>query len=281
MTGIEIYKLVTHGTFPGRCIQPRLVETHISWVVLCEEFVFKIKKPIHYPFLDFSTLEQRRFYCDREVELNNRLAADLYVDVLPVRKKENSWAIGGKEGEILDYAVRMKRLESRQQMDVLLRDNKVYRSDIINLAGHIAEFHKQTKIIDKKEVADVGKKFNDLINEKDFLQTALGHYCNDMIEKAISKSDGFLARHLSLLQSRLRLGWFRDCHGDLHTRNIFLLPRPVIFDCIEFNDDYREIDVLNEVAFLCMDLDASERPDLSELFINTYNSILPAMTSEG
>jgi aminoglycoside phosphotransferase family enzyme len=126
----------------------------------------------------------------------------------------------------------------------------------------------------------VSAKFNDLLAEKDFLKSELGFYCSGLIDSAISKSDAFTEKYMHLLQARLRAGWFRDCHGDLHTRNIFLLPRPVIFDCIEFNDDYRQIDVLNEVAFLCMDLDAAERPDLSELFINTYNSLLPTIKTE-
>lgn len=280
MLGSEIYKLMMHGAFPGECIQPKLVETHISWVILCDEFVFKIKKPIHYSFLDFSTLELRKFYCEREVELNKRLAPDIYIDVLPVRKLDNSFRIGSGEGEIIDYAVRLKRLDSGRQMDVLLRENRVYRSDILNLAISVAAFHQQAEVVHNKDVVDLSAKFNDLLHEKDFLKSELGFYCSGLINNAIIKSDAFTKMHIHLLQARQRSGWFRDCHGDLHTRNIFLLPRPVIFDCIEFNDDYRQIDVLNEVAFLCMDLDAAERPDLSELFINTYNSVLSAMKTE-
>jgi aminoglycoside phosphotransferase family enzyme len=274
----EIDSLVLHGSFPDPCYLPKLIETHISWLVLCNNFAFKIKKPIHYSFLDFSTLQKRKFFCEREVELNRRTTPDMYIDVLPVMRSEGKFHVGRADGEVFDYAVRMKRMDNSKQMDVLVRENKIDRTDVINLALQVAAFHRDAITIYDKAVINLSAKFNDLTSEKEFLGHELGHFSNDIIGRAISQSDRFLKRNLDRLDQRMQSGLFRDCHGDLHTRNIFLLPQPVIFDCIEFNDSYRHIDVLNEVAFLCMDLDASERPDLAELFIKTYNSSFPVVT---
>jgi hypothetical protein len=100
------------------------------------------------------------------------------------------------------------------------------------------------------------------------------------IDRAIDSSDAFIEKHQGLFTTRLKAGFFRDCHGDLHSRNIFLLPDPQPFDCIEFNDEYRQIDVLNEVAFLCMDLDAFGRTDLADLFLDYYNTLFPTIRRE-
>jgi aminoglycoside phosphotransferase family enzyme len=115
-----------------------------------------------------------------------------------------------------------------------------------------------------------------LEDQKEFLSEQLGDKYKEIINHAIKVSDSFIEKK-DLLAARLRDGFYRDCHGDLHSRNIFLLPAPVPFDCIEFNDDFRQIDVLNEVAFLCMDLDAFDRKDLSDLFIEDYNLSFPAI----
>ena len=166
-------------------------------------------------------------------------------------------------------------------MDHLLIKDKVTKSDIKNLSEKIADFHRHTEIIYKKDFLKIRQDFNDLKEEKEFLTDQLGSKYGDIIDHAIEVSDSFIEKSKELLAARLHKGFYRDCHGDLHSRNIFLLPAPLPFDCIEFNDDFRQIDVLNEVAFLCMDLDAFERKDLSDLFIDYYNRFFPAIkTSE-
>jgi hypothetical protein len=280
MTREQINKLLLKGKRPKNCGQPELIETHISWVVVCDCFVYKIKKPVQYSFLDFSTLEKRRYYCQRELELNKRFTDDIYLDVQPVRETPCRLFIGGEEGQIVDYAVKMRKLDREKQMDILLQNNKVTHSDILNLAEKIATFHKGTQIIYQKDVLDVQMKFNDLEEERNFLQEHLNSNSTSIINQAIDTSNAFIERNQCLLAKRLQAGLFRDGHGDLHSRNIFLLPTPQPFDCIEFNDDYRQIDVLNEVAFLCMDLDAFGRHDLSELFFNAYNTLFPVVKTE-
>lgn len=278
MTREQIDSLLNKGKFPEFNGRPGFIETHISWVLLCGDMVYKIKKPLLYSFLDFSTLEKRKYYCDREIVLNKRLTENIYIDVQPVREITDGFYIGSEEpGEITDYAVRMRRVDSSRQMDLLLPDNKVTASDMERLAKKIAGFHAGTAIIYQKDLMDIQKKFTDLENEKDFLRENSGIRSMEIISRAITASNVFMGNNSELLAARQKAGFFRDCHGDLHSRNIFLLPDPQPFDCIEFNDDYRQIDVLNEVAFLCMDLDAFNRQDLSDIFLNYYNQFFNSM----
>jgi aminoglycoside phosphotransferase family enzyme len=276
MTKEEIDKIILRGDSK----KPELIETHISWVLLGEQFVFKIKKPIKYSFLDFSTLGNRQYYCKREIELNRRLTTGIYLDVQPVREIDGAAFIGGEKGDVIDYAVRMQKIDRSMQMDILLSNDNVSADDIRKLAKKIADFHKRTRVIHEKNLESFRTEFNDLSSEKKYLSEYLPPSVCGIIDQALGVSDRFLEQSRNFLNARLTEGFFRDCHGDLHTRNIFLLPDPQPFDCIEFNDDFRAIDVLNEVAFLCMDLDALERRDLSELFLRCYNIILPIANTE-
>jgi len=280
MTKEQVNKLLLEGEFFENSDKAELIETHISWVFLCDRFVYKIKKPIKYSFLDFSTIEKRKFFCNREIELNRRLTDGIYLDVQTIKEKSYKIFIGEGEGEIIDYAVRMRKLDKTLQMDSLLLNNKVTHFDILNLAKKIATFHKNASVIYQKDFMDVQKMFNDLEAEREFLGNHLGINSSRIISHAIDFSNKFIEANKGLLANRLESGFFKDCHGDLHSRNIFLLPSPQPFDCIEFNDDYRQIDVLNEVAFLCMDLDAFGRQDLSDLFLKHYNNLFPSMITK-
>lgn len=276
----QIERLLYEGEFPETSHQKELVETHISWVILCDEFVYKIKKPVLYSFLNFSTIALRKHFCEREIELNRRLSKDLYLEVVPVMASNGYYSIGKQEGDVIDYAVKMRKLDPEKQMDVLLAKNKVGLMDIKNLAKRIVAFHSDAKVTYKKDVLDLKTEFNELDTVKKYLSENTDLNTCNRIDNAIEKSNIFLNSNTDLLEKRLRSGFFRDCHGDLHTRNIFLLPTPQPFDCIEFNDDYRQIDVLNEIAFLCMDLDALHRKDLSNLFIKHYNLLFPVMRNK-
>lgn len=271
MTKEQIDILVGQGEFPEAACRPELIETHISWVLICTRYVYKIKKPVRYPFLDFSTLEKRKYFCEKEIRLNKRLTDHIYIDVQPVTEAQGHLAIGKQEGSIIDYAVCMHKVDRSRQMDVLLLKGAVTKADLRDLARKVAYFHKTTGLIRQKDLMDIPRKFNDLKDEIPWLQQQPGSTAGAVISHAIKFSGSFMEQHRHLLQSRQQAGLFRDCHGDLHSKNIFLLDTPQPFDCIEFNDDFRQIDVLNEVAFLCMDLDAFGRHDLSDLFLEYYN----------
>jgi len=277
MTQEEIDSLLAHGDFPEPTSQRQLVTTHISWVIVCDRFVYKIKKPITYSFLDFSTLERRKFYCEQEIVLNKRLTQGIYLEVVPIHMTKGGLQIGGQEGTIVEYALKMHKMDPDKQMDLLITKDKVQFADIENLAVCIANFHKAATIIRKKDVLEIKDKFNDLVSVRNFLAMEIGSEMRTIIDKAITVSDLFLQKNEVLLKDRLKLGYYRDGHGDLHTRNIFLLPTPQPFDCIEFNDEYRQIDVLDEVAFLCMDLESLDKKQFSERFIEHYNALFPVM----
>ena len=273
MTKEEIDNIVLPGDFAVQMSKPQLIETHISWVFLDERFAYKIKKPIKYSFLDFSTIELRKYYCEREIELNKRLTENIYIDVQPIRKDGNQYFISGTTGTVVDYAVRMKKQDTNKQMNVLLKNNQITPDHIMSLAQKIARFHKNANIIYNIYAGDIQEKFNDLENELNYIDKHLGSGCSKIITHALTTSKAFNKKYKLLIKSRTAAGFCRDCHGDLHSRNIFIQDTPQPFDCIEFNDEFRQVDVLNENAFLCMDLDSFGRQDLSEIYVNAYNEI--------
>ena len=276
----EIDELNLHGTYKGKLLKGKLVETHISWVILTKQFAFKIKKEMQYSFLNFSSLEKRKFYCHRELFLNSRFS-DIYKEVLPIKKEGNHLYIGAGKGKTIEYTVRMKRLQTARQMNLLLAKNRVNKEQIKVLAKKIADFHRGAEIIHTPfNKTEAKNKFNDILNVKDWIKINLGNACVDSIEKGVMSSNAFLDQNEQCIEKRVAEGFCRDGHGDLHSKNIFLYKDPIIFDCIEFNDDFRQMDVLNEVAFFCMDLEAFQRKDLSKIFMETYLALFPCMKSQ-
>jgi aminoglycoside phosphotransferase family enzyme len=267
----EIEKLAVSGIFPSKLDKPRLKETHISWVILTKRYAYKIKKPLKFSFLDFSTIEKRKYYCEKEVQLNKRLAGKMYLKAVPIFCNNETFSFKREDGKLIDYAVLMNRMDTGKEMDKLLKEGQVSRAAIKRLAKQIAAFHRGATVIKRKFDADgLKQKFNDLQSVLEFVYEHLGHALAGIIPKAIEKSSRFLDNHKTYLDERSLRCFIRDVHGDLHSGNIFLYREPVVFDCIEFNDSLRQIDILDEVAFLCMDLEAFHRHDLSKLFYESY-----------
>lgn len=267
----EIEQLRECESFRGQREKSALIETHISWVIMTDQHAYKIKKPVKATFLDFSSLEKRKYYCEQEVILNKRLAPQMYLNVVPIFGRGNTVSLNQQDGEVIDYAVLMKRMDTAKEMDKLLKENKVNRPMIKKLAAKISAFHLQATVIKKKSQIDNQQEwFNDLSTVQPFVRENLGDHYAAIIQQAIEKSDKFLNNYKAYLAERSLQGYVRDLHGDLHTSNIFLYEDPVIFDCIEFSDELRQIDVLDEIAFLCMDLEAYGRPDLSAYFHQNY-----------
>lgn len=256
-----------------------LIETHISWVILTEAFVYKIKKPVKFSFLDFSTLDQRKYYCEREILLNNRLTTGIYLEVLPIRKTpEDQFSITSKKGEITDYTVKMTRLDTSQQMNILLTKHLVQPQHMDQIAAQLATFHASSaKAGPPPDIAEMQQDFADIDKIKNFLSTHLGKTNEVLLEKAILFSEAFLKAQQKRIMARYEEGFVIDGHGDLHSKNIFLLDQPVIFDCIEFNDHFRYLDILNELAFLCMDLDAYGQANLGAHLMEKYNTLHPIL----
>ncbi len=266
-----IERILSEGIFPHPFPGRQLVETHLSYIVLGRSFAYKFKKEIKYSFLDFSTMEQRKYFCEREVLLNNRFTKGLYLGVVTVRQHGSEIRVDGTEGKVIDYAIKMKRLKDDRQMHRMLERNQVTQKHIGDIASNLRKFHQHTTIIHKPfDRAVFSARFNDLQSVSAFIGTALGPAAADIISNAVRKSDAFLKSHQDFFAKRVDDGWVRDCHGDLHSRNIFLYARPILFDCIEFNDEFRQIDILDELAFFCMDLEAAGFGDLSKSFMTFY-----------
>jgi aminoglycoside phosphotransferase family enzyme len=267
----EINELASRGFFQRRPLNGKVEEKHISWVILTKGHAFKIKKPLKLSFLDFSTLKLRKHFCDREVTLNKRFT-NIYQRVIPIRKVGGGqWHIGGKVKNVADYAVQMKRLMSGKRMDNLLKRRVVNANSIRALAKIISRFHKNATVIDLPfNMADARNTFNDIFSTRRVILKNLGPPYAKIIDQSVRWSNSFLKVHAKRLQQRIECGFKRDVHGDLHSGNIFLYRKPVLFDCIEFSDKYRQIDLLYELAFLSMDLEAFRRRDLATVLVSTY-----------
>ena len=277
----QIQQIIHNHAFPGGQGPAELVQTLISWVILTPQYAFKIKKPVQFPFLDFSKLEKRREFCQAEVRLNNRLTEGIYLGVLPVRLSGAACRIGGTEGEITDYAVQMVRLDNRRQMSRLLRSGGVTPEDMQQLARQLAVFHTFTdKVRTPFDKAAAQADFEDILKVRRTVEVRFGRQSAELLDRAVTFSDRFLDAHADRLEQRIRSGLFLDGHGDLHSNNIFLLDEPVIFDCIEFNEHLRRVDALNEVAFLCMDLNFYGRDDLESIFLDAYTREFPAVRND-
>jgi len=273
MNSRQIDILLHEGIFPHPFLNRELVETHISYVLLGSGFAYKFKKSIRYSFADFSTLAKRKYYCEREVVLNNRLSKGLYLGVVPVYQQASQLIVDGKEGKIIDYAVKMKRLQGAKQMHLMLGEGLVTEKHIRQLATMIRTFHARAEVIHTTFQQDhFAARFNDLLSVSEFVQSALGPKYVSILKKAVRISDAFLHNHRELFMNRFQKGYVRDVHGDLHSRNIFLYAQPIIFDCLEFNDEFRKTDVLDELAFFCMDLDSEGYFALSKVFTDHYFS---------
>ena len=281
MTQAQVEQLVQTQNLREMGTSLDLIETHISWLLLGAEHVLKIKKPVKFSFLDFSSLEKRKYYCQEEVRLNRRLSPSMYLGVIPIRTFAGRILAGENEGEIIDYAVLMRRMDESRQMDRLLRKDQVTLEHMEGLANQLSRFHIAAKQIKTPlELEQMQADFADILSIKPQLQALLGKRAVDSIEKIVKAAVAFLEEHAFQLYVRKMQGWTIDGHGDLHARNIFLLDSPVIFDCIEFGDHFREVDVLDELAFLCMDLNFYRREHLEEHFLQRYLRLNSCMSGE-
>ncbi len=256
-----------------------LFETHISWVLLTGEYVYKIKKPVDFGFLDFSTLEKRRFYCEEELRINRRLAPQLYLDVVPVCGSPDTPHIDGT-GAVFEYAVKMRQFDPQKTFDELLAHNALTLPIIDETAAVIAGFHQQIAIAGANTHFGTPDAIAQLVLENfEQLEQTLADTTNaDDIHKACKAlrrwSQAQCEKLRVTFQHRKRAGFIRECHGDLHLRNIVLCNNQVIpFDGIEFNANLRWIDVMSELAFLLMDLDDHQQKKLSRQLLNRYLSL--------
>lgn len=248
------------------------LETHISWVLLAGDYAYKIKKAVDLGFLDFSTLEKRRFYCTEELRLNRRLAPGLYLEVVPISGSVERPDLNGP-GPAIEYAVKMRRFPQSCLLDQVLLRGELTPETIDAIARRIADFHARTAIADNESSFGTPERTHLPVTENFAQIRPRLRDKEDLIrldklerwseQEYQSRTDAFAARKAR--------GLVRECHGDLHLGNMTLLDGEVVpFDCIEFSDNLRWIDVISEAAFLVMDLQDRGRPDLARRFLNAY-----------
>jgi aminoglycoside phosphotransferase family enzyme len=247
-----------------------LVQTHISVVFLTRNLVYKVKKAVNFGFLDFTTLEKRRFFCEKELELNRRLCGDMYLEVVPINKADAVKIKG--EGETVEYAVKMKRMPQEKIMSKLLEENKVDDRLVDRIAKIITEFHSKAetnmRISEFGSLAAIGTNWKENYDQtKEFIGKTIS---NEDFKLIRTRINNFMKQNAPLFEKRVKEGRIRDCHGDIHSGNIFVADRIYIFDAIEFNERFRYSDVASDVAFLAMDLDYKERADLSNFLVEKY-----------
>jgi aminoglycoside phosphotransferase family enzyme len=266
----EVNKLASGGIFSEVHLHGHVIETHISWVILSDNLAFKIKKPVKLSFLDFSTLALRKKYCRRELSLNKQWS-NIYKKVLPIRNTGGQFTIGGSKGRIVDYAVVMRRVSERLRMDLLLGKNKVSIAQLKDIAAHLAVVHSKARKVKRPfSIRYARNLFNDIGKLADLERKIGGKPMLAFIERSVAWSNKFIDDHQQRFQWRIQQGFQRDVHGDLHSGNIFLEHRPVIFDCIDFNNRYRQIDILYEIAFLAMDIEAFGHSPLAKVLVKEY-----------
>ncbi|MEK7321739.1 MAG: AAA family ATPase [Pseudomonadota bacterium] len=269
---ILIEALQNPACYPHPVTAVRRVETHISWVLLTGDYAYKIKKPVAFGFLDFSSLAQRRHCCEEELRLNRRLAPELYLAVLPITGTPAAPRLGGV-GEAIEYAVQMREFPQEAQLDRVLARGELGAARIAALAETLAAFHS-TAVVAKagghygsaeavwQPVAQNFAQIRPRLAVRDEL---------DQLDALQHWSETAFASLRGVFTQRQQTGHIRECHGDAHLGNIALLDgRPVLFDCIEFNPELRWIDVMSEIAFLTMDLHDRGRPDLARRVLNDY-----------
>jgi aminoglycoside phosphotransferase family enzyme len=250
--------------------QIELKQTHISYVFLTRNFVYKVKKAVDFGFLDFSTLEKRRFFCEKELDLNRRLCGDMYIEVAPITISDVVKING--EGTPVEYAVKMKRIPEEKIMTRLLEEGKIDQKLVDRMAKIIAEFHKKAE--GSKNIGEFGslpmieRNWRENFEQtEEFFGETISPESYQLIQERIDK---FMSNNRTLFARRVIENRIRECHGDIHSGNIFIAEKIYIFDAIEFNERFRYCDVASEVAFLAMDLDFKERSDLSNFLVDRY-----------
>jgi uncharacterized protein len=268
-----IQQMLVPEFYPHPVTMPiKLMQTHASYVLLTGDFAYKLKKPVNFGFLDYSTVTNRHNFCDEEIRLNQRGAKELYLGVLPISKQSHQYQFG-TEGEIVDYAVKMVQFPQSALLSNMFESGAITPSDIEEMGQVVAQFHANAQT--NAHISSFGTvaKIKQSI-DNNYLQTEqyIGRsQTQQQYIETKAYTDRFLLEYEQLLLDRIAGGFIRECHGDLHLRNICRWHQKILlFDCIEFNEPFRFVDTMYDVAFAVMDLEARGRKDLANRFLNTY-----------
>lgn len=267
-----IRALLDPRRYPEPAAKVDLVETHASWLLLAGNFAYKIKKPVVLPFLDYGTLERRRACCASELRLNRRFAPDLYLAVVPIAEGSEGPQVGGT-GRVVEYAVKMRRFAESGRLDRLCAHRQLHAGHISELAASVAAFHE------KAAIAPPATRFGQpelvraqVLDNFSVLDTMLPDGpIQAQVTSLATWTQSEFDRLASRLAARRSSGRVRECHGDLHLGNLVLIgSRVTLFDCIEFSEDLRWVDVASEIAFTYIDLLGHQQPALAGWFLSEW-----------
>lgn len=268
-----IQQMLQPGFYPHPVTEPiELIQTHVSYVLLSGDYAYKLKKPVNFGFLDFSTLEKRQHFCAEELRLNQRGAPELYMEVLPITQVENQFQLGGM-GQPVEYALKMHSFPQEALFITMFELGLLDETSMEELGCVVAQYHAKAQTNDYIRTFGEVPQVRAAINEN-YEQTKKyigGPQSQVQFEETKQYTDSFFEERSHLFTSRIENNQIRECHGDLHLRNICLWQDKILlFDCIEFNEEFRFVDVMYDVAFTVMDLEARQCPDLGNAFLNTY-----------
>lgn len=270
--GLLVRGLLSPTAYPFPCRSVELVETHISWVFLTGVYAYKVKKPVNMGFLDFSTLEQRRHFCHEELRLNSRLAGDLYIDVVPITGSHDFPEVEG-QGEPFEWAVKMHQFDQAQLLSHQVDEERLQSWQVDRLADVIADFHERalrstngdphgTAAITHQPALENFDVLERMLDEPARLERlAALRWWTETEYRAL----------IPLFSARKSNGFVRECHGDLHLGNVAQIGDQIVpFDGIEFNEPFRWIDVMSEIAFLFTDLEHRGHRELAWRMLSRY-----------
>ena len=259
--------------YPDGATEPiELIQTHCSAVFLTGDYAYKLKKEVNFGFLDYSTLQKRKNFLEAEIAMNSATAPELYDAVVPITKDGDRFVLNG-DGEAVEYALKMRQFPQEDLFINLFEADKLQIEQMEELGKIVAQFHKEAKTDDYirsfGKVAKVREAF-----DENYQQTQ-GYISRGQTEEQLNQTqaytDKFFAEQEALFDSRIANNKIKECHGDLHLKNICLWQGKIqLFDRIEFNELFRFVDVMYDVAFTMMDLEARGRKDFANAFLNTY-----------
>lgn len=256
--------------YPDRPKRVDVIETHMSWVFLTESLVYKLKKPVRYDFLDFSTLEARQKDCEREVSLNRRLAGQVYLGTVPLtRQGDGDLRLDG-EGRVEDWLVQMRRLPAERMLDAAIRKGTVDGRDVQQISRVLTDFYRRSEPLPINPAEYLRRFEEDIQGNLMVLRDSRYALPTAQVERLAAAQGQFLAAQGGLLEQRVREGRIIDAHGDLRPQHICLTAPPVIIDCLEFNREFRSLDPVDELAYLAMECDRLGAPRIGDKILHCY-----------
>jgi hypothetical protein len=259
--------------YPHSVQEPiRLMQTHVSYVTLTGDYAYKVKKAVDFGFLNYSTLEKRKHFCEEELRLNQRAAAPIYLDALPIAQQDDTFILGSNDNPV-EYAVKMRQFPQSALLSQMFERGELTEDLLRQLAEAIAQFHLSAQTDDYIRAFGTVENVRQSIDEnyeqtRDFVG---GPQTQQQFDETKAYTDEFFATRQDLFQQRMVQDKIRACHGDLHLNNIcYWQDQLLLFDCIEFNEPFRFVDVMFDIAYIIMDLTVAGRDDLAAIFLSHY-----------